>query len=108
MKSQVIINVKGTLLSIRRNGELKNVLNMFVIGKPYKEMDEMEKMIEMKSLTWAWYYQIILLLGWFIYKGIFTNEFSFWLLFIIASPAMICLIVKSVYSKKMSGGIDEK
>lgn len=87
---------------------MKNVLNMFVIGKPYKKMDEMEKMIEIKSLTWAWYYQIILFLGWFIYKGIFMNEFSFWILFIIASQAMVCLLVKFVYSKKMSGGIDEK
>ena len=87
---------------------MKKVLKMFVIGKSYKDMDEMEKMIEIQSLKWAWYYQIILLFCWFMYKGIIKNDFSFWLLFIIASQAFICLIVKFVYTKKMIGGIDEE
>ena len=81
---------------------------MFVIGKPYKEMDEMEKTIEMTSLKWAWYYQIILLLGWFMYMGIFKNEISLWLLFLIASQALILVIAKFVCLRKMCGDGDEK
>lgn len=83
-------------------------MRLFVIGKPYKEMDEMERMIELKSIKWAWYFQIIYLLCWFMYKGIYRNEVSYWLLFLIFSQALIQFIVKFVCLKKMCGGGDEK
>jgi hypothetical protein len=88
--------------------ELKKISQLFVIGKPYKEMDEMEKMIEMKSLKWVWYYQIIFLFVCIIYKSVFMNKISYDLLFLIVSQALILFIFKLIYSKIMSGDGDEK
>ncbi len=71
-------------------------------------MDEMEKMIEMKSLKWVWYYQIIFLFVCIIYKSVFMNKISYDLLFLIVSQALILFIFKLIYSKIMSGDGDEK
>lgn len=68
----------------------------------------MEKMIEMKSLKWVWYYQIVFLFVCIIYKSVFMNKISYDLLFLIVSQALILFIFKLIYSKIMSGDGDEK
>lgn len=56
-----------------------------------RKMDEMEMVISLKSIKWAWSYTIIFLLAWIVYDYLKQGVFNSTAFFLLITQNLICI-----------------